>query len=160
MTTTDQVTAASLGTHAFLRDMCGEHLALLAETATIISVPVRHRLLEEGGYAKAFWLIRTGQVTLDVRIPGGRVIVDTLGRGDVLGWSWMFPPHEWQFGAMTIQPVEAFELNGAAVRARCDEHPDLGHELTLRFSRVLAHRLRATRLRLARQYPHPEGAWR
>lgn len=161
MTTTAHVTAASLATHAFLRDMPGDHIALLAETATIVSVPVRYRLLEEGCYARAFWLVRSGQVALDLRVRGGeRLIVETLGRGEVLGWSWLFPPHESQFGAVTIQPVEAFELNGAAVRACCDEHPLLGLELTRRFSRVLTERLRAIRLRLADQYPQPEGARR
>ena len=161
MTTTSPVTAAALATHPFVRDMRGDHLALLAETATITSVPARHRLFEEGRYAKSFWLIRSGQVALDLHVPGGgRVIVGTVGRGEVLGWSWLFPPHEWQFGAVTLQPVEAFELNGAAVRARCDLHEELGHELTCRFSRVLADRLRATRCRLAGQIGYPEGVWR
>ena len=152
MPVTASVTGAALATHPFVRGMRGDHVGLLAEAATVISVPAGSRLFEEGGYARGFWLIRAGQVAVDLHVPGrGRVIVETLGRGEVLGWSWLFPPHEWQFGAVAVQPVEAFELNGAAVRARCDEHPELGLELTRRFSIVLAKRLKATRRQLADQ---------
>ena len=155
MTVAAPVTGAALATHPFLRGIRGDDLALLAEAATVTWVPAGCRMFEEDGYARGFWLIRAGQVSVDLHVPGrGRVIVETLGRGEVLGWSWLFPPHEWQFGAVAVQPVEAFELNGAAVRARCDEHPELGLELTRRFSVVLTDRLKATRRRLADQ-AHP-----
>lgn len=154
---TAAVTGASLATHPFLRGMRSDHLVLLGQATTLTAIPARHRLFEQGSYARGFWLIRAGQVAVDLQVPGyGRVIVETLGRGDVLGWSWLFPPHECQFGAVAIQPVEAFELNGEAVRACCGEHPELGLELTRRFSQVLAARLRATRLRLADQCAHPQ----
>ncbi len=156
MTVAAPVTGTSLATHPFLRDMRGDHLAMLAEAATVITVPAHGRLCEEGGFARAFWLIRSGQVALDLQVPGrGRVIVETVGRGEVLGWSWMFPPQEYTFGAMAVQPVEAFELLAREVRARCDDCAALAHDLTWRFSRVLAGRLRATRIRLADQCAHP-----
>jgi CRP-like cAMP-binding protein len=90
-------------------------------------------------------------------VPGhGRVIIETLGRGDVIGLSWLLPPYQWRFGAVTTAPMQAFELDGRAVRAACDADPALGYELTRRFIGVVVHRLQATRDRLLEACAHPE----
>jgi CRP/FNR family cyclic AMP-dependent transcriptional regulator len=144
-----EVTAAALGTHPFLHGISADQLTALAETAQDVRFPARHRLFEDGGYAVRFWLIRSGHVSLDLHIPGeGPVVIETIGMGELLGWSWLFPPYRWAFGAVAATSVEAFEFNAAAVRERCAANPSLGYELNQRISRVLARRLQATRIRL------------
>ena len=144
-----EVTTAGLADQPFLRGMSQEHLSKLAEVATVVMIPARYRVFEDGGNATRFWLIRSGRVALDFHIPGrGLVVVETLGMGDVLGWSWLFPPYRWVFGAMALAPAEAFQFDGPAVRARLDAEPVLGYELTRRFVAVVANRLQATRFRL------------
>jgi len=144
-----EVTAESLAAHPFLHGMSRDHLAVLAETASDVTFPARHRLFEDGGRATRFWLIQSGYVALDVHVPGqGRMKIDTIGMGEVLGWSWLFPPYTWAFGAVAASPVEAFEFDGPALRARCESDPALGYELTQRLARVVAKRLQATRVRL------------
>ncbi len=54
-----------------------------------------------------------------------------------------------------MQPTQAFELDGRAVRAMCDADPAFGHELTSRFINVVVRRLQATRIRLLDAYAHP-----
>ena len=82
-------------------------------------------------------------------VPGrGRMIVETLGRGDMVGLSWFLPPCQWQFGALAIQPTEAFEFDAAAVLRCCDEHPVFGYESTRRVLGVVLHRLQVTRAKL------------
>lgn len=144
-----KVTAATLAAEPFMRGMRPVHLERLAQTASDIVLPARHRIFEEGGYATGFWLIRRGSIALDLEVPGrGLVGVDTMGMGDMVGWSWLFPPYRWTLGAVTVGQAEAFEFDGAAVRAFLDDDPELGHEVTRRFLAVVASRLRATRLRL------------
>jgi hypothetical protein len=54
-----------------------------------VTFPARHRLFEDGGSANRFWLVQSGQVTLDLHVPGqGQVRIDTIGMGELLGWSW------------------------------------------------------------------------
>ena len=143
------VPSSALTGNYFLRGMSDDHLARLAEVASVVSLPARHRMFTVGMVAKRFWLIRAGQVAVDVDVPGqGRIVVETLGRGDLIGVSWFFPPFQWQFGAVTIQPTEAIELDAAAVRQRCDEDPDLGYQITRRLVAVVAKRLQATRLKM------------
>ncbi|HUN31145.1 MAG TPA: cyclic nucleotide-binding domain-containing protein [Trebonia sp.] len=144
-----EVTAQALGTHPFLRGMSPGHLAALAESATDVVFPAGHRILAEGGYAARFWLIRSGSVALDMLVAGeGPVVIDTVGIGGLVGWSWLFPPYQWAFGAVCVSPVEVFELDAPAVRSRCAADPALGYDLTTRLARVLAGRLQVTRTRL------------
>jgi CRP/FNR family transcriptional regulator, cyclic AMP receptor protein len=144
-----EVTAGALSAHPFLHGMSHDQLGVLAEVASDVTFPARHRLFEDGGNANRFWLIQSGHVNLDLHIPGeGPVVIETIGMGELLGWSWLFPPFRWAFGAVAATAVEAFEFDAPAVRAACVAEPGLGYELNQRVTRVLAKRLQATRIRL------------
>jgi CRP/FNR family transcriptional regulator, cyclic AMP receptor protein len=148
-----------LGAQPFLRGMPSAQLAELTELCEHITMPSRERLFDEGSRAGRFWLIDAGQVTLDAVVPGhGRVIIETLGRSDVLGLSWQLPPYEWRFGAVATQPTQAFVFDAAAVRAACDADSLLGYELSRRFSAVVARRLQATRARLIEACARPPSS--
>lgn len=140
------VTTPALGGHQFLRGMPTPYLAYLADAATVVDVPAGHRFFSAGQVARRFWLIRAGQVALDLRAPGdGRLIVESLGRGEMVGLSWFLPPFRWEFGAVALQPTEVFELDGEAVRLRCESDPGFGYEFTRRLIAVVIRRLQATR---------------
>src|SRR5690606_24156551 len=67
----------------------------LMELAREVSFPEDTRIFEAGGTADRFWVIRSGAVSLDQRVNElQRVTVASLGAGDLLGWSWLFPPYE------------------------------------------------------------------
>jgi CRP/FNR family cyclic AMP-dependent transcriptional regulator len=145
-----------LAGHAFLQGMTAEQVAKLAQATTAISMAAGHRFFEEGGLAERFWLIRTGHVALDVHVPGrARLIVETIGDGDLIGLSWASLPRQWQYGAEAIQPTTAFELDAAAVIALCDADPALGYQLTRRLMAVAARRLHAARIRMMDLYAPP-----
>ncbi len=144
-----EITAADLATHPFLHGMSRDQLGVLAETACEVRFSARHRLFEDGGNATCFWLIRSGHVALDLQVPGeGPMVIETIGMGELLGWSWLFAPYKWAFGAVAVTAIEAFEFDAAAVRAACAADCALGYEFTRRLTRVLASRLQATRIRL------------
>ncbi|MCX4510680.1 cyclic nucleotide-binding domain-containing protein [Streptomyces sp. NBC_01619] len=127
----------------------GRLMALARDTAFTGS----RRIFEEGENADRFWIIRSGTVALDVQMPGrGRAVVETIGAGDLLGWSWLCPPREWHLGATTRDPVRAWEFDAAAVRALCAEHPALGLALVTVVAGTIGDRLRATRTRLLDLY--------
>jgi CRP/FNR family transcriptional regulator, cyclic AMP receptor protein len=145
--------AGELGGHAFLRGMPETYVAVLARACRSSAVRAGHRFFEEGGTADRFWLIRSGHVALDVSAPGrSRLIVETLGKGDLLGLSWLVPPCAWQFGAMAVQDTAAFELNAPAVLAACEGDPGLGYELLRRVMPAASSRLQAARIRMLDLY--------
>jgi CRP/FNR family transcriptional regulator, cyclic AMP receptor protein len=145
-----EVTTSALGAHPFLRGMARNHLDVLTEVGADVTFPAGHQIFEEGGFASKFWLIQSGHVALDMNVPGqGRVVIDDVVMGELLGCSWLFPPYRWAFGAVCTGPVEAFEFDAAAIRARCAADPAFGYELQERLIRVIARRLQHTRTRLS-----------
>ncbi|MFJ3921794.1 cyclic nucleotide-binding domain-containing protein [Streptomyces sp. NPDC090022] len=129
-------------------------MALARETA----FPGATRIFEEGERADRFWIIRSGTVALDVQVPGrGRSVVETVGAGALLGWSWLFPPQQWHLGAETREPVRAWQFDAGAVRDLCAEDPVLGLALVTVVAETIGDRLRATRTRLLDLYG-PQGS--
>lgn len=143
-----------------VRSLSVEHRERLMRFAREVSVPQGTRLFEEGGHADRFWIIRTGRVDLDMHVPGRRsAVIESLGHNELVGWSWLFPPHAWQMGAEATTPVRAYEFDATAVRSMCQDDPALGHEVSQWVGEVLAHRLRSARTRLLDLYaPHGSGS--
>ncbi|HEU5023507.1 MAG TPA: Crp/Fnr family transcriptional regulator [Spirillospora sp.] len=143
-----------LSRETFLSGMRGADLDRLATAARSVEFPAGRRLATEPEPAEQFWIIREGTIDLDSRMPGGGSIsIETVGPGSVVGWSWMFPPYRWRFGAVASTPVEAVEFDGRLVRVLCTVDPSLGYELTRRFAEVMAHRLQTARARLLTSSP-------
>ncbi|MFJ9738249.1 cyclic nucleotide-binding domain-containing protein [Streptomyces sp. NPDC101166] len=125
----------------------------LMTLAREVSFPEDSRIFEAGGRADRFWVIRSGAVSLDQRVTTvQRVVVASLGAGDLLGWSWLFPPYHWDFGAEAFSPVRAYEFEAQPVLKLCEEDPALGLSLVRIVAEILAHRLETTRVKLMEQY--------
>ncbi|GHI92716.1 hypothetical protein TPA0905_21870 [Streptomyces olivaceus] len=124
-----------------------------------MSVAEGTRLFEEGRRADRFWIVRTGTVSLDLRVPGRRAaVIETLGHGEPLGCSWHFPPRLWQLGAEATTPVRAWEFDADRVREMCARDPEFGRSVADWVGTVLAHRLHTARVRLLDLYaPHGSG---
>ena len=125
----------------------------LMELAQEVSFAEDSRIFEAGGTADRFWVVRSGAISLDQQVtPQQRVTVATLGAGDLLGWSWLFPPYKWDFGAEAFSAVRAYEFDAAAVLALSVEDPLLGLSLVRIVAEILAHRLATTRSKLMEHY--------
>jgi CRP-like cAMP-binding protein len=110
-------------------------------------------VLSEGADAAIFYLLLEGRVALSTHAPGkGHLLIQTLGPGEALGLSWLFPPFLWQFDARAVDPVETIALDGPSLRAKFDEDPALGYQLLKRVTPVVLDRLQQTRLRLLDLY--------
>ncbi|MBL1098817.1 cyclic nucleotide-binding domain-containing protein [Streptomyces coffeae] len=130
-----------------------DHRDQFVRLAHEVSFPMGTRIFEEGGLADRFWIISSGGVALDVHVPGRQApTVDTLGPGDLLGWSWLIPPCRWHLGAEAVSLVRAEEFDAATVRALCREDPVLGSALATYVAGVVGRRLRSTRSRLLDLY--------
>lgn len=108
--------AARLLAQPFFAALTDSQRGALAEDGTAVTFAAGERLFDEGGVADLFWLIEQGGIALDMRVPGrGDQIVETLGPGTVLGWSWLHPPYRWHFGAVARVATTAIEFDAPSV---------------------------------------------
>ncbi len=106
-------------------------------------------IFHEGEPADQFYLLRHGQVALQISAPGrGALTFQTLREGEVFGISWLVPPYRWTYDARALEPIRAIAMDASCLRAKCEADHHLGYEIMQRFMPVLIDRLHATRLQL------------
>jgi CRP/FNR family transcriptional regulator, cyclic AMP receptor protein len=67
--------------------------------------------------------------------------VQTIGAGNVLGWSWLFAPFMWRLQAQAVERTRVICLDGAHVLVQCENDPKIGYEIMKRVSQVVIERL-------------------
>jgi CRP/FNR family transcriptional regulator, cyclic AMP receptor protein len=139
--------------HPFFEGLPDHHIEFIAGCAKNVRFDARDYIFHEGDSAEHFYFILEGLVSVELMIPQrGPTTVQTVGEGDVLGWSWLSPPFRWRFDARTLQKTHALEFDGKCLRSKCEEDHALGYEILKRFTHVVTERLDATRLQLLDLY--------
>ncbi|GGY40025.1 cyclic nucleotide-binding domain-containing protein [Streptomyces omiyaensis] len=136
-----------------------EHRERLMAFAEDVYFDSGDRLFEEQAHAERFWIVKTGAVHLDAKVPGrGSPVIETLRHGELVGLSWLFPPYLCQSGAEAMTPVRAYQFDATAVRSMCHTDLEFGAAVYFWVGSILAHRLQVTRVRLLDLYaPHGSG---
>ena len=135
--------------HPFFLGMKEELIGELNDCTRVIGMSAGQYLGRTGQPADAFYLVESGRVAIEMDTPqSGPVCIQTLGAGDVVGWSWLSPPYRWRFDARTLEPVRALEIDGPRLRQLCQENHELGYELLRRLVEIISSRLARTRIQL------------
>ena len=141
--------ATRVALHPFLAGMNKQQLALLTDCAMGTHFKKGQVILHEGDQANRFYLIESGNVILESsKAHGQPVVVDTIGAGDLLGWSWMFAPYSWQFTARAAEPTTAIFFYGTILRQYCERDNSLGYELLKRMTAIMMRRMQAARRKM------------
>ena len=85
--------------HPFLAGMDPENRENFLRGAKEKDFAAGEVIFREGEPANALYLIESGEVALEARSAGNTTLIQTVGDGGVLGWSWLFPPFAWHFQA-------------------------------------------------------------
>lgn len=142
-----------LADHPFIKGLKHEHVQLMVGCARNVKFDAGEFVLREGQEANEFYIIRHGQVNLEIHGPKSHAItIHTVREDDVLGWSWLFPPYLWHFDARVIELTRAIALDAKCLRAKCEKDPSLGYELAKRLAHVIEHRLQGATLQLLDLY--------
>jgi CRP/FNR family cyclic AMP-dependent transcriptional regulator len=139
---------AAVTAHPFFAGMRAEEIRLLADCALAIQFEPGQLIFSAGDMANRFYLIESGRVILETAETDRSIVVDEIGPGDLLGWSWIFPPYRWHFASRAIEPTRAIFFYGTMLREYCEADPALGYELFKRMSEVMMKRLQRARTRL------------
>ena len=139
--------------HAFFAGLDEPTLELISGCGVNVRFGTDDHILSVNNAADRFYVLRSGKVAVEIDQPrSGPIIVETLGPGEILGVSWMLPPHRWTFDARAIEDTSAVAIDATCLRGKCDDDPALGYELFKRFAGLVHDRLQATRLQLLDVY--------
>lgn len=138
-----------LAKHPFFAGLDPAYLKLITGCASNIRLKAGEFLFHEGEDATQFFVIREGTVKLELFAGGrGPITVQTIPEGQIVGYSWLFPPYRWIFSGRAATPLRLFVFDGLCLRQKCDDDPNLGYELMKRFSHVMMERLQSSRLQM------------
>ncbi|MGO8875352.1 MAG: cyclic nucleotide-binding domain-containing protein [Acidimicrobiales bacterium] len=141
--------ADELAEHRFFERFPEELRRRLAECANNVVFESGATLCTEGTDAKSFFALRAGRVSVGVHVPNkGLVSLETLQTGDIVGWSWVIPPHKWHFDAVALEHVRAVELHADCLLPYLEENPAAGYRLMTEVALIMEERLESARLRL------------
>jgi CRP-like cAMP-binding protein len=138
-----------INSHPFFHGMKPQHLAMLHKGAKQARFHPGDTLFKEGEPANRFFLIQQGNIALEAHEPAdGTAVVQCVHEGDVIGWSWLFPPFTWHLRARALDPTKVIVLDGAHLLSMAEAHHDFGYELMKRVAQVVIQRLQSTRRQL------------
>lgn len=149
MQETIQRLRTDIAAHPFCKGLLPEHIATLAECAMETRFAPGELIFREGEFANRFYFILEGEVALEGRAKNGPTPIEVIGSGDVLGWSWLFPPYYWHFHARAVKPTRAIFFYGTWLREHCHQHHNFGYEMLTRMAQIMIARLQATREQLS-----------
>ena len=142
-----------LAEHPFFKGLEPSYLSFIAGCGTNVTFQAGQYIFHEGDPADHFYIIRHGKVQREIFVPErGPLPIDTLAEGDVLGWSWLFPPYQRFSDARAMELTRAIALDGACLRDKCDDDHHLGYELMKRLAPLVTKRLQAAMLQLIDLY--------
>lgn len=139
-----------------LAKLSNTELEFFESVSSVVGLSKGEILFEEGGAADTFYIISDGRVGLEMTSPGKMpMVIQTLGPGDLVGLSWFFAPHRWNWRARALSDTTVVAFDAAEVRKRCRENRDLALEVLGVVSAELAARLHRTRIQLLDLYKAP-----
>ncbi len=138
-----------LKTTEFASDLKPDHLEKLAAMATEVTFDEADIIFSEGDTGDLVYLLREGQVAIDVHVPSrGWTTVLTIGPGQLLGWSSLFDSHHKTATGRVVMPTQAIAFKATQLRELSNDDPELGGIIAWRIARLIATRLKITRLQL------------
>jgi CRP-like cAMP-binding protein len=138
----------ALAGHHFTQGLNEPHRKRLAVGAKPFTAKTGDLLFREGEVAHAFYLILSGHVGIGTHLgERGTVPIQTVGAGEVAGWSWLLSPFRWQFDARAEDTVTALVFDAVWLRGLCEQDHDLGYHLAKQLLAVIAARVASARLK-------------
>ncbi len=149
---------ALLAQHPFTHGLPEDDLQKLSALARVEEFAPGMYLLREGKVLDHFYLIVSGHAAVELYLPERGVLrLQTLGPGDVAGWSWALPSRRATFDVRAISSLKAIVMDAGALLDLFSRDPELGFRFLRQLLGVVSDRVRAARLQLLDMYAAPTG---
>jgi CRP-like cAMP-binding protein len=136
-----------------LSELSGAQLEFFESVSREVHFRSGDVLFEEDGVADVFYVILEGKVGLEMTSPGKPpIVIQTLGNGDLVGVSWLFPPHRWNWRARALADTATIAFDAATVRAQSELDRELAQQILGVVAGEAIRRLHSTRVQLLDLY--------
>jgi CRP/FNR family transcriptional regulator, cyclic AMP receptor protein len=139
----------NIRTHNFAHGLGDEAVATLARLASEVTFEENEVILVDGQRSKAFYLLTSGSVVVELRTPRYVVCVQALGPGHAFGWSALLEDQDTLFQVRARERTNALLLEGSMLKAACRTDRELGNEILQRALQMVAGRVKATEMKFA-----------
>jgi len=153
----NQLTAKCLSDHDFFSSFSESDLKFLCESANEKEVKKGTVLFRQGERAQNFYVVRNGRISVQIpAILGPTLEIQSLGKDQIMGWSWLISPYRWNFQTKAEEDSLLLEFDGKAILAHCEQDPKFGYELLKKFAALMSERLDAARQKMMDEW-NPDG---
>jgi CRP-like cAMP-binding protein len=149
----NQSTAEYLSAHEFFSEFSDDVLKFLCECSSMREIKKGQILFLQGEHADRFYVIRKGRISLQMpAIMGPTMEIQSVDEGQILGWSWLISPYQWNFQTKAEEDSELLQFDGTAILARCEQEPKFGYELLKKFAVLMSVGLNAARQKMMNEW--------
>ena len=142
-----------LAEHPVFEGLDEKYISLIVGCATNVRFNAGEFITHDGDEGNEFFLIRHGNVALDVYSPTrGPITFLTLGPGEVMGWEWLVSPFRVHGDARALDTVRAVKIDAGCLRGKFQRDHELERELLRRFVPIIIERLEALTMQLLDVY--------
>ncbi|MBS1706297.1 MAG: cyclic nucleotide-binding domain-containing protein [Armatimonadetes bacterium] len=136
-----------------LKELDPASIEFMAGCAANTFFPQGTALLREGQRVEKVYLLRHGRVGIQVHVPGkGPKILDSVGPGELIGWSAFGRPGMARMDLVSLEDVRAISLDAECLARKCESDPKFGYAMLVMVVDVLQNRLQSTILQLLDLY--------
>lgn len=145
--------SGTLAEHPFFEDFESDQIDFLVSCSSNRVYKPDEFLFREGTTADSFFLIREGKVAIETASPtAGPLTLGTVGRGDILGWSWIVQPYMHRSDARAIEQTRVLSMDAVCLREKLESDHELGYRLLTKFTGTMAQRISSARIQLLDLY--------
>ena len=142
-----------LSAHEFFSEFSDDVLKFLCECPSTREIKKGQILFLQGEHADKFYVVRSGRISLQMpAIMCPTLVIQTVDEDQVLGWSWLISPYQWNFQTKAEDDSELLQFDGAVILAQCEQDPKLGFELVKKFAALMSVGLNAARQKMMNEW--------
>ena len=120
-----------------------DRINLLANIAEEVESEQGQYFHQEGDDISKVYIIVEGEVSLLTTLPqqGKEVVINTLGTGDVFGWTSLLPPYTAGAGAKSGTNCKLIEFDAVDLRTKFEDDYEFGYLMMIKIAQIIRERL-------------------
>ncbi len=130
--------------HYFFHNWKEEYINLILEISSIKTFPKNTRIINEGFFADSFFIIVNGLVEVKYM----DIVLQVLGSGEVIGWSWLIYPYTWSFSVDTVKDTVTISIDAEKLRNLFNEYKEIECNIYKSMFSIVSNRLKSARQRI------------